>query len=108
MAQSEARVLEPDQAFRRSLAALAENIASLTPAEKNELTRLTTATYAGVAWKDRGRLADYVERVRKGAITPPEEDRAMAALLGSAESRLSGEGRLKLQRFYEKAILAKN
>ena len=67
MAQSEARVLEPDQAFRRSLAALAENIAALTPAEKNELSRLTTATYAGVPWKDRARLADYVERVRKGA-----------------------------------------
>ena len=31
MAQSEARLLEPDQAFRRSLAALAENIAALTP-----------------------------------------------------------------------------
>jgi hypothetical protein len=108
MAQSEARVLEPDQAFRRSLQALAENIAALTPAEKSELSRLTTATYAGVPWKDRAKLADYVERVRKGATTPPEEDRAMAALLKDAESRLSGEGRLKLQGFYEKAILAKN
>jgi hypothetical protein len=108
MAQSEARVLEPDQAFRRSLQALAQNIEALTPAEKNELSRLTTATYAGVPWKDRARLGDYVERVRKGATTPPEEDRAMAALLKDAESRLSGEGRLKLQGFYEKAILAKN
>ena len=108
MAQSEARVLEPDQAFRRSLAALAENIAALTPVEKTELGRLTTATYAGVAWKDRARLADYVDRVRKGMTTPPDEDRAMAALLKDAESRLSGEGRLKLQGFYEKAILAKN
>jgi hypothetical protein len=108
MAQSEARVLEPDQAFRRSLSALAENISALQPAEKAELTRLTTATYAGVPWKDRARLADYVERVRKGATTPPEEDRAMAALLKDAESRLSGDGRLKLQGFYEKAILAKN
>ena len=108
MAQSEARLLEPEQAFRRSLQALAANIGSLTPAEKNELSRLTTATYAGVPWKDRARLADYVERVRKGATTPPEEDRAMAALLQTAESRLSGEGRLKLQGFYEKAILAKN
>ena len=59
-------------------------------------------------WKDRARLADYVERVRKGQTTRPEEDKEMAALLGSAEARLSGEGRLKLQRFYEKAILAKN
>jgi hypothetical protein len=108
MAQSEARLLEPDQAFRRSLQALAENIAALTPADKTELSRLTTATYAGVPWKDRARLADYVERVRKGATTPPDEDRAMADLLKTAESRLSGEGRLKLQGFYEKAILAKN
>jgi hypothetical protein len=108
MAQSEARLLEPDQAFRRSLQALAENIAALTPAEKTELSRLTTATYSGVPWKDRARLADYVERVRKGATTPPDEDRAMADLLRTAESRLSGEGRLKLQGFYEKAILAKN
>jgi hypothetical protein len=108
MAQSEARLLEPDQAFRRSLQALAANIGSLTPAEKDELSRLTTATYGGLVWKDRAALADYVERVRKGALTPPGEDRAMAALLKSAESRLSGEGRLKLQSFYEKAILAKN
>ncbi len=108
MAQSEARLLEPDQAFRRSLLALAENIGSLSPAEKGELSRLTTATYSGVPWKDRARLAAYVERVRKGATTPPAEDREMAALLKEAESRLSGEGRLKLQGFYEKAILAKN
>ena len=108
MAQSEARVLEPDQAFRRSFQALAENIEALTPAEKAELTRLTTATYSGVAWKDRASLAAYVERVRKGQTTTPEEDKAMAALLRDAESRLSGEGRLKLQGFYEKAILAKN
>jgi len=108
MAQSEARVLEPEQAFRRSLQALAANIGSLTPAEKGELSRLTTSTYAGIPWKDRATLADYVERVRKGVTTPPGEDRAMAALLKTAESRLSGEGRLKLQGFYEKAILAKN
>jgi hypothetical protein len=108
MAQSEARVLEPDQAFRRSLQALAENIGSLTPAEKKELSRLTTATYSGVPWKERTRLDAYVARVRRGEITPPDEDKAMAELLRSAESRLSSEGRLKLQGFYEKAILAKN
>jgi hypothetical protein len=108
MAQSEARVLDPDQAFRRSLSALAQNIGSLSAPEKAELTRLTTATYSGVAWKERARLADYVERVRKGQTTPASEDKEMAALLKDAESRLSAEGRLKLQGFYEKAILAKN
>jgi hypothetical protein len=108
MSQSEARLLEPDQAFRRSLSALAQNIGTLTDAEKAELTRLTTAAYSGLVWKDRARVADYVERVRKGATTPPTEDKEMAELMKQAEFRLSAEGRLKLQGFYEKAILAKN
>jgi hypothetical protein len=108
MSQSEARLLEPDQAFRRSLSALAANIGALSQQEKAELTRLTTAAYSGVAWKDRARIADYVERIRKGLTTPPQEDKEMAALLRDAESRLSSEGRLKLQGYYEKAILAKN
>jgi hypothetical protein len=108
MAQSEARVLEPEQAFRRSFQALAENIASLSAAEKAELARLQAAAYAGLPWKARTELASYVERVRKGEITRPEEDRAMAELLKQAVSRLSAEGRLRLQGFYEKAILAKN
>jgi hypothetical protein len=108
MAQSEARVLEPDQAFRRSFQALAENIEVLTPAEKSELTRLQTAAYSGIPWKERQSLATYVERVRRGETTTMAEDKAMAELLKSAESRLSGEGRLRLQGYYEKAILAKN
>ncbi|HEX9186082.1 MAG TPA: GYF domain-containing protein [Vicinamibacteria bacterium] len=108
MAQSEARVLEPDQAFRRSLAALARLLPSLSPAETRELTALTTATYAGVAWKDRARLASYVERVRKGDTTPAEEDRDMAALMKEAEDKLTPVRRLRLQAYYEKAIRAES
>jgi hypothetical protein len=108
MAQSEARVLEPDQAFRRSLAALARLLPSLSKAETRELTALTTATYAGVPWADRGRLASYVERVRKTDTTRPEEDREMAALMKSAEERLTPARRLRLQAYYEKAIRTEN
>jgi GYF domain 2 len=104
MAQSEARVLEPDQAFRRSLAALARLLPTLSPAETRELTALTTATYAGVPWSHRARLAAYVERVRKTQATRPEEDREMAALIKAAEERLSPTRRLRLQAYYEKAI----
>ena len=104
MAQSEARVLEPDQAFRRSLAALARLLPALTPAETRELAALTTATYAGVPWADRARLAGYVERVRKTETTRPEEDREMAALMKAAEQRLTPARLLRLQAYYEKAI----
>jgi hypothetical protein len=108
MAQSEARVLEPDQAFRRSLAALARLLPSLTRDETRELTSLTTATYASVPWADRSRLAAYVERVRKTAGTRPEEDHEMAVLMRAAEERLTPAQRLRLQAFYEKAIRAEN
>jgi len=108
MAQSEARVLEPDQAFRRSLAALARLLPSLSKAETRELTGLTTATYAGVPWADRARLAGYVERVRRTDTTRPEEDREMAALMKAAEERLTPARRLRLQAYYEKAIRAEN
>jgi hypothetical protein len=108
MAQTEARVLEPDQAFRRSLAALARLLPSLSKEETRELTALTTATYAGVPWADRARLAGYVERVRKTETTRPEEDREMAALMKAAEEKLTPARRLRLQAYYEKAIRAEN
>jgi hypothetical protein len=108
MAQTEARVLEPDQAFRRSLAALARLLPALSRDETRELTALTNALYAGVAWADRSRLASYVERVRKGDTTPAEEDRQMAVLMRAAEEKLTPARRLRLQAYYDKAIRAQN
>ena len=101
-------LLEPDQAFRRSVVALARSLPSLSKDETRELTGLTTATYAGVPWADRSRLASYIERVRKSATTRPEEDREMAALLKTAEERLTPARRLRLQAYYEKAIRAEH
>ena len=106
MSQSEARVLEPDQAFRRSVVALARLLPSLSKDETRELSALTAATYAGVPWADRSRLASYVERVRKSATTRAEEDREMAALMKTAEDGLTPARRLRLQAYYEKAIRA--
>jgi hypothetical protein len=108
MARSEARLLEPDQAFRRSIVALARLLPELTRAETRELTALTTATYAGVPWAQRSRLAAYVERVRRSATTTPEEDREMAALMKAAEEKLTPARRLRLQAYYEKAIQAES
>jgi hypothetical protein len=106
MSQTEARALEPDQAFRRSLAALARLVPALSKAETRELTGLTAATYATVPWAERSRLASYLERVRKGDTTRPEEDREMSALMKAAEEKLPPARRLRLQAYYEKAIRA--
>jgi GYF domain 2 len=106
MSQTEARVLEPPQAFRRSVAALATLLPSLTPAQTQEISRLSSATYAGLPWAQRRDLASYIERVRKGDTTDPAEDAAMAELMKAAEMRLSAEQRLRLQAYYEQAVRA--
>ncbi len=108
MSQSEARILEPDQAFRRSVVALSRVLPSLSKDETRELGGLTAAAYAGVPWADRSRLAAYVERVRRSATTLAEEDREMAALMKTAEEALSPARRLRLQAYYEKAIRAEH
>jgi hypothetical protein len=105
MAQTEARVLEPDQAFRRSVVALAELLPLLSKAETRELSRLTRATYATVPWKDRRRLAGYIDHVRRGDTTDPAVDREMADLMKAAELQLSPDQRHRLQEYYERAIL---
>jgi len=88
------------------VAALAKLLPSLTGPETRELTLLQNAIYAGVVWKDRTRLASYIDRARQGETTRPEEDREMAGLMKAAELRLSPEQRLRLQVYYEKAIRA--
>ncbi len=106
MAGSEARVLEPDQAFRRSVAALSKLIPALSQAESRELAGLSTAAYQGVPWASRGRLSSYIERVRRGDTTSAEEDREMARLMKVAEGRLSPARLARLRAYYDKAVLA--
>jgi hypothetical protein len=99
-------VLEPEQAFRRSVAALAKLLPSLTPAESRELAGLTGAVYQGVSRADRSRLASYFERVRRGDTTAAEEDRAMAVLMKSAEEKLAPYRLVRLRAYYDKAVRA--
>jgi hypothetical protein len=105
MARSEARVLDPEQAFHRSLAALAKLLPTLSKPESAELGRLTAATYAGVPWAERRRMASYIERLRRDEPTSVEEDRAMAQLFQGAERRLTPTQLVRLQAYYDKAVL---
>jgi hypothetical protein len=106
MARSEARVLEPEQAFRRSVAALAKLLPSLTVAESRELASLSSNAYQGVSHADRTRLASYFERVRRGDTTTAGEDREMAALMKVAEEGLAPYRLTRLRAYYDKAVQA--
>jgi hypothetical protein len=104
MAQTEARLLEPEQAFRRSVVALAGLLPSLSPQETRELSRLTQATYQGVPRRSRARLARYIEQVRQSDTTDPALDREMAELMKAAELRLPPDQLQRLQTYYERAV----
>jgi hypothetical protein len=106
MARSEARVLEPDQAFRRGLEALTRALPDWKPQEVNEVGQLTSAIYAGLSPRDRGRLASYIGRVRGGQATTPQDDKEMGQLMKSAILRLRAPQRQRLQALYEKAVRA--
>jgi hypothetical protein len=106
MARSEARVLEPDQAFRRGLEALTRALPAWKPQEVNELGQLTSAIYAGLPARDRGRLASYIGRVRGGQATTPQDDKEMGQLMKAAILRLRAPQRQRLQALYEKAVRA--
>lgn len=106
MGQSAAKVLEPDQAFRRSIEALVRALPTLTKAETQELTEITAATYGTLAPRDRTRLSAYVDRVRAQQSSTPQEDREMSSLMKMAVLKLPNARRLRLQALYAKAIAA--
>jgi hypothetical protein len=106
MAKSEAKVLEPDQAFRRSFEALANALPTWRGGEAQEVTQLIRSCYATLSSRDRSRLAAYVEKVQKHQMTTPQEDREMGELMKTAVLRLSARQRERLQALYQKAVEA--
>jgi len=58
-----------------------------------------------VPWAERSKVAAYIERLRRDELTSVGEDRAMARLFQSAEQRLAPAQLVRLQAYYDKAIL---
>ncbi|HXB55208.1 MAG TPA: GYF domain-containing protein [Vicinamibacteria bacterium] len=104
MGQSQARVLEPDQAFRRALDAAARALPTWSKDDTQDFAQITAATYAALSPQERNRLAAYVERVRGRQLTSSEDDREMSRLMKAAVLRLSPAKRERLQALYEQAI----
>jgi hypothetical protein len=105
MSRSQAEVLLPEETFRRSQVALRRGLPALSPAETREVSRLTSAVHGRVSARDRGRLATYLTRVKEGLATSPEDDRAMAQAVRTAELRLPARDLERLRALYEKATL---
>ena len=104
MARSAAKVLEPDQAFRRSFEAVANAWPGWKGPEAQEMAQLIASCYATLTPRDRTRLATYVEKVQGHQLTNPQEDREMAQLMKAAVLRLPDAKRTRLQVLYQKAV----
>jgi hypothetical protein len=106
MGSSEAKVLEPDQAFRRSIEALSRALPSLSKKDSQDLGQITTATYAALLPRDRSALLAYVGRVRDRQPTTSAQDKEASRIMKMAVLRLSPARRARLQEIYQLAIQA--
>jgi hypothetical protein len=106
MERSQARILEPDQLFRRSLEALTRAQPSWSAAEARDVGQITSALYSNLSGRDRSRLAAYIDRVRGRRATTPQEDREMCGLMKTAVLHLPVATKQRLQALYEKAVRA--
>jgi hypothetical protein len=104
MGSSEAKVLEPDQAFRRSIEALSRALPTLSRKDSQELGQITSATYAALVPRERSALLAYVARVRDRQSTTSAQDKDAGRIMKSAVLRLSPARRTRLQEIYEQAI----
>ncbi len=106
MERSQARILEPDQLFRRSLDALTRAQPSWTATEGRDVGQILNTVYANLSGRDRGRLQAYIDRVRGHRATTPQEDREMCGVMKAAVLHLPPAMKQRLQALYEKAIRA--
>jgi hypothetical protein len=98
------RKLTATDVFRLGHRSSLSGVAGLTPAEVQDLSRITSSLYAGMSARDRARLGAYQERVRVEQPTTPAEDAQMAQLMRTGTARLPAESLQRLQELVEKAI----
>src|SRR6185503_10464194 len=64
MGQSQAQVLEPAEAFRRTYLFVGRGLPLLPKPDQQEMGALSTALYDAVPRAERARLGGYIDRVR--------------------------------------------
>ena len=98
------RKLTATDVFRMAQRASFDGLSGLTPAEVQDLSRITSALYAGMNARDRDRLGAYQERLRADRPTTPTEDAEMARAMKSGTVRLPADSLRRLQEHMEKVI----
>jgi hypothetical protein len=106
MLQSGGAAADPAAVFRQSCEWIARGRGALAAGDAEEVNTLGGMLGAAVTPEEWGRLSAYVERVKAGQPTTPEEDRDAAGLARTAVLKLTETNRVRLQALCEKAVLA--
>jgi hypothetical protein len=106
MGQSQAQMLEPAEAFRRTYLLAGRGLPLLPRDDQKEMGALSSDLYAALPPGERARLGGYIERVRAGRATDPALDQQMSRVVKTAVLKLPPAKRLRLQAVFEKALTA--
>lgn len=105
MLQSGGEAAIPTAVFRQSVESTLRGLGSLA-ADQGEIDTLSVMIRSFMTPEGWDKLSAYVERVRSGQPTTPDEDREVADLARPAVLGLTETNRVRLQALAEKAITA--
>jgi len=105
MLQSGGEAASPAAVFRQSVESIGRGLGALA-ADQTEIDTLSVMIRSLMTPEGWEKLAGYVQRVRSGQPTTPDEDREIADLARPAVLGLTETNRVRLQFLAEKAITA--
>ena len=106
MLQSGGEAADPAAVFRQSCEWITLGRPSLPPGDSEEISTLADMIRSSLSAEDWARLSSYVEGVRAGQATTPDDDRQASQIAKAAVLKLTETNRVRLQALVEKAVVA--
>lgn len=104
MLQSGGEAADPAAVFRQSCEWIARGRPSLPPGDSEEIATLADMVRSSLSADEWTRLSSYVETVKAGQPTTPDDDRQVSAIAKAAVLKLTETNRVRLQALTEQAV----
>jgi hypothetical protein len=106
MLQSGGEAADPAAVFRQSCEWIARGRPSLPPGDSDEISTLANMIRSSLSADEWTRLSSYVETVKAGQATTPDDDRQVSQVAKTAVLKLTETNRVRLQALVETAVVA--
>jgi hypothetical protein len=100
------RGLTPEEVAEKSYQVAAKGFVVLTRSELKEMSDTLALVYNPMTESDRAKLAAYLNRIKTGQPSSPDEDSEMREAMRNGLLALPDDARARLQAIFEKAIAA--